>query len=117
MKRDLPVRRWELDQARLGVCGAVRQCVAQGDTLPPLVVAAWEVLGDLEQRVRDHEAVQRAEHLAIPMHYVAHPGDKRTLCDLTVKDVSSGFVGVRNEFLNRRLEAGGLVCETCRERA
>lgn len=118
LKLDTPPHaKWELDQARLAIVGAVRELVLRGAPLPPMLTVAWEALVKLEADNTAHEEAQRAAALARPMHYVAASGDRRTLCGLSTDDAPHGWVGTDNEFLRRRQAAGGTVCSTCQERA
>jgi hypothetical protein len=110
-----PHRRWELDQARLAVVGAVRKLVAQGAPLPPMLVDVWHVLERLEAENAEHTEAQRLANLARVRHYTAHPADRKTLCGLKVATTPHGWVGAGNEFYLWAVERGANICPRCRE--
>lgn len=108
------VGKWELDQARLNVVNEVRQCVRDGVDLPEAVEDAFVALAALEQRDQEQQEAARRANLAVEMHYVGQVDARHTLCGIKINDrTPHGWVGKDNEFLNRRLDNGGVACPRC----
>jgi hypothetical protein len=101
-----------IGQANRRIVDAAREA-AQSVWLPAPLLDAIGELDRLERENTAHTEQQRAAHMAIIMHYTAEPGDKRTLCGLNADSAPSGWPGPNRDFLRRRLERGGNVCDDC----
>lgn len=109
----LPHNRQALEGARFRVISVAKDLIAEKRPLPPVLVEAVERLVAMEGENLAFDDERRRANLAEEVHYVAEPGDRKTLCGAISRSVRTGYVGLGGEFLQRALTRGQNICPAC----